>query len=152
VPLTLAADLSDRPSGAHVGKASQIERRRDDVRISFVDIYHMQGADISEVEVDGRPVLGPAGGCRADADTRRCGYCFSTRHGSTAGARLRQERADQPPPQTAERNHRGIAVRRKTDGQDLERAGVVYMLHKTNAGWQFATVVIHDADDALRPE
>jgi hypothetical protein len=25
-------------------------------------------------------------------------------------------------------------------------------LQKTNAGWQFATVVIHDADDTLRPE
>ena len=46
----------------------------------------------------------------------------------------------------------GVAVRRKIDGQELERAGVVYLLHKTNAGWQFATVVIHDADDALRPE
>jgi hypothetical protein len=46
----------------------------------------------------------------------------------------------------------GVAVRRKTDGQELERAGVVYLLQKTRAGWQFATVVIHDADDALRPE
>src|SRR3982074_1853043 len=39
----------------------------------------------------------------------------------------------------------GVAVRRKTDGQELEGAGLVYLLHKTNAGWQFATVVIHDA-------
>ncbi len=46
----------------------------------------------------------------------------------------------------------GVAVRRKTDGQELERAGVVYLLQKTHAGWQFATVVIHDADHALRPE
>ena len=46
----------------------------------------------------------------------------------------------------------GIAVRRKADGQELDRAGVVYLLHKTNAGWQFTTVVIHDADDALRPD
>ena len=46
----------------------------------------------------------------------------------------------------------GIAVRSKTDGQELERAGVIYLLQKTNAEWQFATVVIHDADDALRPE
>ena len=46
----------------------------------------------------------------------------------------------------------GVAVRRKTDGQELERAGVVYLLQKTNAGWEVATVVIHDADDALRPE
>jgi ketosteroid isomerase-like protein len=45
----------------------------------------------------------------------------------------------------------GVAVRRKTDGQELERAGVVYVLHKTHGTWQFATVVIHDADDALGP-
>jgi ketosteroid isomerase-like protein len=46
----------------------------------------------------------------------------------------------------------GVAVRGKTDGQELERAGVVYLLQRTSAGWQFATVVIHDAKDALRPE
>jgi hypothetical protein len=46
----------------------------------------------------------------------------------------------------------GIAVRRKTDGQELERAGVVYILQKANSGWQFATVVIHDANEALRAE
>ena len=46
----------------------------------------------------------------------------------------------------------GVAVRRKTDGEELERAGVVYLMQKTNAGWQIATLVIHDADDALGPE
>jgi ketosteroid isomerase-like protein len=46
----------------------------------------------------------------------------------------------------------GVAVRRKTNGQELERAGVVYLLQRTSAGWQIATVAIHDADDALRPE
>ena len=46
----------------------------------------------------------------------------------------------------------GVAVRWKTDGQELERAGVVYLLQRTSAGWQFVTVVIHDAEDALRPE
>jgi ketosteroid isomerase-like protein len=46
----------------------------------------------------------------------------------------------------------GVAVRRKADGQELERAGVVYLLQRTGVGWQFATVVIHDAEDALRPE
>ena len=44
----------------------------------------------------------------------------------------------------------GVAVRRKTDGQELERAGVAYLMQKTGAGWQIATIVIHDADDALR--
>ena len=43
----------------------------------------------------------------------------------------------------------GVAVRRKADGQELERAGVVYLLQRTSAGWQFATVAIHDAEDAL---
>jgi ketosteroid isomerase-like protein len=46
----------------------------------------------------------------------------------------------------------GVAVRRNTDGEELERAGVVYLLQKTDARWQFATVVLHDADDALRPD
>ena len=46
----------------------------------------------------------------------------------------------------------GVAVRRKTDGEELERAGVVYLMQKTNAGWQIATIVSHDADDALGPE
>jgi hypothetical protein len=46
----------------------------------------------------------------------------------------------------------GVDVRRKTDGEELERAGVVYLMQKTNAGWQIATIVIHDADDALGPE
>jgi ketosteroid isomerase-like protein len=45
----------------------------------------------------------------------------------------------------------GVAVRRKTDGRELERAGVVYLMQKTGAGWQIVTIVIHDADDALRP-
>jgi ketosteroid isomerase-like protein len=45
----------------------------------------------------------------------------------------------------------GVAVRHKTDGQELERAGVVYLMQKTAAGWQIATIVIHDAADALRP-
>jgi len=46
----------------------------------------------------------------------------------------------------------GVAVRSKTDGQELERAGVVYLLQKTNGEWQIATIVIHDANGALRPD
>ena len=46
----------------------------------------------------------------------------------------------------------GVAVRTKTDGQELNRTGVVYLLQKTNAGWQIAAIVIHDADHVLRPE
>jgi len=46
----------------------------------------------------------------------------------------------------------GVAVRQNTDGQELERAGVVYLLQRASAGLQLATVVIHDAEDALRPK
>ena len=28
----------------------------------------------------------------------------------------------------------------------------MYLLQRTGAGWQFATVAIHDAEDAFRPE
>ena len=38
----------------------------------------------------------------------------------------------------------GVAVRFKTDGQQLERVGVTYLLHKTGSGWKFATVILHD--------
>ena len=46
----------------------------------------------------------------------------------------------------------GVAVRTKTDGQELERAGVVYLLQNTNGEWQIATSVIHEAKEARRPE
>jgi hypothetical protein len=39
----------------------------------------------------------------------------------------------------------GVAVRYKTDGQQLERVGITYVLHKTESGWKFATVILHDA-------
>jgi len=40
----------------------------------------------------------------------------------------------------------GVAIRLKTDGQELERAGVTYLLHKAENGWKFAVFVLHDAD------
>ncbi len=46
----------------------------------------------------------------------------------------------------------GIAVRYKTDGQELDRAGVTYLLHKTDSAWKIAVVVVHDVDSALRLE
>ena len=39
----------------------------------------------------------------------------------------------------------GIADRYKTDGQELERAGVTYVLQKAGDGWKIAVTVIHDA-------
>jgi hypothetical protein len=38
----------------------------------------------------------------------------------------------------------GVAVRYKTDGQQLERAGVTYLLHKTESGWKFVTLILHE--------
>ncbi len=46
----------------------------------------------------------------------------------------------------------GIAVRYKADGQELDRAGVTYLLHKTDSTWKIAVTVVHDADSALRLE
>jgi hypothetical protein len=44
----------------------------------------------------------------------------------------------------------GVAIRRKTDGQELERVGVTYLLHKTESGWKFAVFVLHDAEEVAR--
>ncbi len=44
----------------------------------------------------------------------------------------------------------GVAIRLKTDGQELERAGVTYLLHKTERDWKFALLVLHDADEVAR--
>ena len=46
----------------------------------------------------------------------------------------------------------GVALRYKLDGQELERAGVTYVLHKADTGWRIAVLILHDADEAARPE
>jgi hypothetical protein len=38
----------------------------------------------------------------------------------------------------------GVALRYKTDGQELERVGVTYLLYKAESGWKIAVVVLHD--------
>ena len=38
----------------------------------------------------------------------------------------------------------GVAERYKTDGQPLDRAGVTYVMQKTDAGWKIAAIVLHD--------
>lgn len=38
----------------------------------------------------------------------------------------------------------GVAVRYKSDGQELDRTGVTYLLQKSADGWKFAVVVFHD--------
>jgi uncharacterized NTF2-like protein DUF6841 len=40
----------------------------------------------------------------------------------------------------------GIAVRYNTAGQQLERIGITYLLHKTENGWRFAAVILQGAD------
>lgn len=42
----------------------------------------------------------------------------------------------------------GVAQRYKLDGHELDRAGVTYVLHRTDSGWKIAVVVTHDADEA----
>lgn len=46
----------------------------------------------------------------------------------------------------------GVAVRYKTDGQELDRVGVVYLLQKVDGRWKIAVIVVHDADHRLRLE
>lgn len=38
----------------------------------------------------------------------------------------------------------GVVERYDTGGQQLERVGITYLLHKTGSGWKFATVILHD--------
>ncbi|HET7479943.1 MAG TPA: nuclear transport factor 2 family protein [Rubrobacteraceae bacterium] len=46
----------------------------------------------------------------------------------------------------------GIAVRYRADGQELERIGVSYLLHKTDDRWKIAVTVVHDTDNVVRSE
>src|SRR2546428_665043 len=41
---------------------------------------------------------------------------------------------------------------RLADGQELERTGVTYVLHKTDNGWKIAVTVGHDAESVPRLE
>jgi hypothetical protein len=38
----------------------------------------------------------------------------------------------------------GIALRYRTNGQELERVGVTYVLYKGEGGWKIAVIVLHD--------
>jgi ketosteroid isomerase-like protein len=44
----------------------------------------------------------------------------------------------------------GVAIRHSADGQEPERVGVTYVLHKAASGWKFAVVVLHDADAVVQ--
>ena len=38
----------------------------------------------------------------------------------------------------------GVAIRYKRNGEELERSGVTYVVHKGEAGWKIAVIVMHD--------
>jgi hypothetical protein len=38
----------------------------------------------------------------------------------------------------------GVAIRYKRNGEELERVGVTYVLHKGEAGWKIAVIILHD--------
>jgi ketosteroid isomerase-like protein len=40
----------------------------------------------------------------------------------------------------------GVAIRYKTNGQEMERVGLTYLLHKGDSGWKFAVMALHDTD------
>jgi ketosteroid isomerase-like protein len=46
----------------------------------------------------------------------------------------------------------GVAVRYRTDGQELDRVGVIYLLQKVDGSWKIAIIVVHDSDNRLRLE
>jgi hypothetical protein len=41
----------------------------------------------------------------------------------------------------------GIAQRYQLDGEELDQAGVTYVLHKGDSGWKIAVLIIHDPDE-----
>jgi len=42
----------------------------------------------------------------------------------------------------------GVAERYKADGQPLERAGVTYLLQKTDSGWKITVLILDDSAGA----
>jgi hypothetical protein len=46
----------------------------------------------------------------------------------------------------------GVAVRYKVDGQELERVGVTYVLHKADTRWEIAVLIVHDANEVALHE
>ena len=44
----------------------------------------------------------------------------------------------------------GLTVRRKVDGQELERVAATYLLRKTSDGWKIAAMAGHDPGSVLR--
>jgi ketosteroid isomerase-like protein len=45
----------------------------------------------------------------------------------------------------------GVAIRYKLDGQELDRAGVTYVLLRADSNWKIAVLILHDKESA-QPE
>jgi len=41
---------------------------------------------------------------------------------------------------------RGVALRYKLDGRELERSGVTYILQKAETAWKIAVLILHDPE------
>jgi ketosteroid isomerase-like protein len=41
----------------------------------------------------------------------------------------------------------GVALRYRVDGQELERAGITYVLHKVDTRWKIRVLILHDANE-----
>jgi oligoribonuclease NrnB/cAMP/cGMP phosphodiesterase (DHH superfamily) len=41
----------------------------------------------------------------------------------------------------------GVAVRYTVDGQELDRAGVTYVLYNADGHWRIAVLIIHDPNE-----
>jgi hypothetical protein len=37
----------------------------------------------------------------------------------------------------------------KADGTEMQRAGVIYLLHKSNAGWKIHEIIVTDLDKLI---
>lgn len=46
----------------------------------------------------------------------------------------------------------GVALRYDVVGQELERVGVTYMLHKVDTRWKIAVLILHDANEVALHE
>lgn len=42
----------------------------------------------------------------------------------------------------------GVAIRYRRNGQELERAGVTYVLHKAETGWKIAVIILHGVQES----
>ena len=42
----------------------------------------------------------------------------------------------------------GVAIRYQRSGQELERVGVTYALHKASEVWKIAVIILHDAEQS----